>query len=176
MAYFLVILGFSVCVFEEMMVYSVCNTFLERRFAHKYQDILIVVCMSAVLFMANRLQYSKLNIAAAILISGTTTLWLFGGSIIGRIYYCGLACIVILATEYAGYHILGGDLPSQSLFSTLAVTILTKLSAFIILRIICYSVRNKKVPFFRSSGDHRMLLSLPAFLLCFALRPALFRD
>lgn len=161
MTCFLILWGFAVCIFEELMIYSVCETFLNRRLPRKYQDVLITTALSLTLFMINQFHRPLLNVTATLITALCTALVLFTGCLRERLYCCSLSCLVLFATEYVGFRILGSDLSTRSLFSTIIATILIKLAAFIILRIICYSSKSKKVRF---TGP-------PAITGCFFLYP-----
>lgn len=172
MTFFIMLFGLAVCVFEELMVYTVCKTFLKRRFSHRYQDFGTLVCLSLALFCINQLHSPVLNVAATISTALCIAILLFTGFIREKIYCCCLVCLVLFATEHIGYRILGGNLSTYSLLSTITATILIKLITFIILQVICYSAKIKDI---RLSGSHSIgwcffLYPISCFILLLGLR------
>lgn len=172
MTCFLMILGFFICIFEELMIYSVCDTFLERRFCFKYQDFVIIAFLSSILFLANQLHHPLLNVAVALMTSLTIALLLFTGLIREQLYCCSLACMVIFSTEHVGFRLLGGELSRYGFLSTILATIMIKLTSFFILQVICHYAKNKKIQFTgsRITTWCFFLYPLTCFILLIGLR------
>ena len=162
MTHFFLFFGLAVCSFELLMVYMLCEAFLDRRCARKYQDFSVIVCFSAVLFLINQQHNPMLNLVASLTISYLLSLLLFSGYNRERIYCCGLACFVIFAAEHIGYRIMGSDISRYGFFPMTIATILIKLTSFIILQIICCNARSKKMLF---NGTRTTVI-------CFFLYPA----
>ena len=172
MTCFMIFFGLAVCAFEELMVYSVCNTFLQRRLSGKYQDFLAIAGFTLFLLVINQLHHPLLNVTATVLTAFCIALLIFTGGARERLYCCSLTCLVLFATEYVGFRILGGDLSARSFLSTIIATVLIKLSAFIILQMICSGSKNKKVRF---AGPQKIigcffLYPLSCFVLLLGLR------
>lgn len=151
MTVFSIVFGIAVCVFEEVMVYTVCQTFLERRFSSKCADISVLAGLSLILFFVNRQHSSVLNFTFGIATALSLALLLFYGLKKEKIYCCILACLVIFATEYIGFRVLGSDLSTHSFSAMVFTTLAVKLTAFIILQWICRSAKAKTLHFIGST-------------------------
>lgn len=172
MTFFIMLFGLAVCVFEELMVYTVCKTFLKRRFSHRYQDFGTLVCLSLALFCINQLHSPIFNVTGAVTTSLIIAVLLFTGSVSEQIYCCSITCLVIFATEHVGFRILGGNLSMHGLLFTVIVTVLVKLTSFIILQAICYHAKSKNI---RLTGSHSIgwcffLYPISCFILLLGLR------
>lgn len=174
---FLFVFGLVICGFEVWMIYSLGETFLNRRFSRKYQDIIVLSGFTLLLFCINQLHNSVLNLMATVVLVAGTMLLLFSGSVMERIYCGSLVSLILLLTEFVGFRVLGGDLSEHRLFTTVIATILIKLSSFMILQVICCRAKNRDIRFTGSQKITWCFFFYPAacFILLLGLRYSRFK-